>query len=92
MDEDKLIEIQVKKSQKRLDRDIKEMFAYHHLTNSTSNKALRSKTGKRLTMTVMVIDLVGSTRLSAEIHPMRLGRWVREFSQESTFVIERQPP
>jgi len=30
-------------------------------------------TSKRLSMTVMVIDLVGSTKLSAEIHPMRLG-------------------
>jgi class 3 adenylate cyclase len=88
LDEDQLIEIQVKNSQKRLDRDVKERFAFHHLTRSTSNKALRGKTGKRLSMTVMVIDLVGSTRLSAEIHPMRLGRWVREFSQESTFVIE----
>jgi len=88
MDEDKLIEIQVKKSQKRIDRDIKEKFGYHHLTRSTSNKALRNMVSKRITMTVMVIDLVGSTKLSAEISPMRLGRWVREFSQESTFVIE----
>ncbi len=88
MDEDNLIQIQVKKSQKRIDRDIKERFGYHHLTRSTSNKALRNKISKRLTMTVMVIDLVGSTKLSTEISPMRLGRWVREFSQESTFVIE----
>ena len=88
MDENKLIETQVKKSQKRIDRDVKEMFGYHHLTNSTSNKVLRKMISKRVTMTVMVIDLVGSTKLSAEIHPMRLGRWVREFSQESTFVIE----
>jgi class 3 adenylate cyclase len=88
MDEEKLIEIQVKKSQKRVDRDVNEMFGFHHLTNSTSNKALRNMISKRITMTVMVIDLVGSTKLSAEIHPMRLGRWVREFSQESTFVIE----
>jgi class 3 adenylate cyclase len=88
MDEDKIIEIQVKKSQKRIDRDVKELFGYHHLTNSTSNRVLRNMISKRITMTVMVIDLVGSTKLSAEIHPMRLGRWVREFSQESTFVIE----
>ena len=88
MDEDKLIEIQVKKSQKRIDRDIKEKFGYHHLTRSTSNKALRNMVSKRITMTVMVIDLVGSTKLSMEISPMRLGRWVREFSQESAYVIE----
>lgn len=88
MDEDNLIQIQVKKSQKRIDRDIKERFGYHHLTRSTSNKALRNKISKRLSMTVMVIDIVGSTKLSTEISPMRLGRWVREFSQESTFVIE----
>ena len=88
MDEDKIIEIQVKKSQKRIERDVQEMFGYRHLTHSTSNKILRSEIGKRITMTVMVIDLVGSTKLSAEIHPMRLGRWVREFSQESAFVIE----
>ena len=88
MDEEKLIEIQVKKSQKRIDRDVKEMFGFHHLTRSTSNRVLRKMISKRITMTVMVIDLVGSTKLSAEIHPMRLGRWVREFSQESTFVIE----
>jgi len=88
MNEDKLIEIQVKKSQKRIDRDVKEKFGYHHLTRSTSNKALRNKISKRLSMTVMVIDLVGSTKLSTEISPMRLGRWIREFSQESTFVIE----
>ena len=71
VDEDKLIEIQIKKSQKRIDRDVKEMFGYHHLTRSTSNKVLRNMISKRLTMTVMVIDLVGSTKLSAEIHPMR---------------------
>jgi len=88
MDEDNIIEIQVRKSQKRIDRDIKEKFGYHHLTRSTSNKALRNMVSKRITMTVMVIDLVGSTKLSTEISPMRLGRWVREFSQESTYVIE----
>ncbi len=69
MDEDNLIQIQVKKSQKRIDRDIKERFRYHHLTRSTSNKALRNKISKRLSMTVMVIDLVGSTKLSTKIPP-----------------------
>jgi len=88
MDEDNLIQIQVKKSQKRIERDIKEKFGYHHLTCSTSNKALRNMVSKRITMTVMVIDLVGSTKLSTEISSMRLGRWIREFSQESTYVIE----
>lgn len=71
--EEEIIELQVKKSQKRLVRDIKEGFGYHHLTHSTSNKSIRNMTSKRLSMTVMVIDLVGSTKLSAEIHPMRLG-------------------
>jgi len=88
MDEEKQIEVQVKKSQKRIQREVKEGFGYHHLTRSISNIALRNKISKRLSMTVMFIDLVGSTKLSAEIHPMRLGRWVREFSQESAFVIE----
>jgi len=88
MDEDKLIEIQVKKSQKRVDKDVKEGFGYHHLTRSTSNNVLRTKISKRLSMTLMIIDLVGSTKLSTELSPMRLGRWVREFSQEATFVIE----
>ncbi len=88
MDEEKIIEIQVKKSQKRIDRDIKEGFGYHHLTRSTTNKVLRTKISKRLSMTMMIVDLVGSTKLSTELSPMRLGRWVREFSQEATFVIE----
>lgn len=69
INEEKQIDIIIKQSEKRIAQYIKEDFLFHHLTNALTNKTLRKYTSKRISMSVMFVDLVGSTKLSAEIAP-----------------------
>ncbi|HET7643754.1 MAG TPA: adenylate/guanylate cyclase domain-containing protein [Nitrososphaeraceae archaeon] len=75
-------------SQNRIKREIKKGFKFQHLTCALSNRILRNHISKRVSMAVMFIDLVESTKISIEISPKQLPNVIRGFSQEATFVVE----
>lgn len=82
------IEKQLISSQNRIKKEIKKGFNFQHLTCALSNRILRNHISKRISMAVMFIDLVDSTKISIEISPKQLPNVIRGFSQEATFVVE----
>ncbi|MGY5149921.1 MAG: adenylate/guanylate cyclase domain-containing protein [Candidatus Nitrosopumilus sp. bin_68KS] len=75
-------------SKKRVKKSLDGDFAYHHLALSRSNNFLRKHDSERLPMYVMFVDLVGSTKMSANLSPDILNVIIRTFSQEMANVIE----
>lgn len=78
----------VKESQKRIKKALVEGFEYHHLAIAKSDHFLRKHTSQKLNLAVIFVDLVGSTRMSAELAPDFLSKIVTVFSQEVSYVIE----
>ena len=78
----------IKKSQERIRRSLEKGFLYHHLALSRSNKFLRQHDSERLSMYVLYVDLVGSTKMSEDLNPDSLNVIIRTFSQEMSYIIE----
>lgn len=79
----------LKKSRQRIKRSLVEGFEYHHLATARSNKFLRKHDSERLLMYVIYVDLVGSTKMSADLSPQVFNIVIRTFSQEMAYVIEQ---
>ena len=75
-------------SKKRVRKALDGNFQYHHLALYRSNKFLRKHDSGRLPMFVLYADLVGSTKISADLSPDSLNVVIRIFSQEMSYVVE----
>ena len=84
----KEVESLIRASKIRIQKEVKEGFKFHHLTDSLSNRLLRNHISQRVSMVVMFVDLVDSTKISIEISSQKLPNVIRGFSQEATLVIE----
>ena len=59
------IENLIRESKNRIQKEIKKGFKFHHLTYALSNHILRNHISQRVSMVVMFVDLVDSTKISA---------------------------
>lgn len=75
-------------SKKRVKKSLNESFEYHHLALLRSNKFLRRHDSERLPLFVLYVDLVDSTKMSADLSPDALNLIIRTFSQEMSYVVE----
>lgn len=79
----------IKKCYNRIKKSLVEGFEYHHLATARSNKFLRKHDSERLSMFVLYVDLVGSTKMSSDLNPKIFNIVIRSFSQEMSYVIEQ---
>ena len=63
------VENLIRESKNRIQKEIKNGFKFHHLTYALSNHILRNHISQRVSMVVMFVDLVDSTKISASISP-----------------------
>ena len=82
------IESCIKKCQKRITHSLDRDFEYHHMAIARSNKFLRSHDSEKMEMSVLFVDLGGSTKMSSELSTDDLAQIIRLFSQEMAYIIE----
>ena len=78
----------IKNVQNRINNALEKGYQYTRVIDS-SEKFLRKNVFEQITMAVLYVDIVGSTKLSMTLPPDKLSIMISSFSQEMSYVIEQ---
>jgi len=78
----------IKNVQNRINNALENGYEYTRVIDS-SEKFLRKKVFEQIDMTVLYVNLVGSTKMSMTLPPDQLSILISSFSQEMSYVIEQ---
>ncbi len=81
-------EILVRKSHERIKSYFRNDFVYDRLPVPRSNEFLRQHISEELSLCVLYVDLIGSTRMSSKLSPDIMTFIIRSFCQEMAYIIE----
>ncbi len=78
----------IKNVQNRLNNALENGYEYTRVIDS-SERFLRENVFAKIDMTVLYVDIVGSTKMSMTLPPDKLSILISSFSQEMSYVIEQ---
>ncbi|KAG2477590.1 MAG: hypothetical protein NPMRth3_2450003, partial [Nitrosopumilales archaeon] len=81
------VEMLVRKSHERIKNYFRNDFEYDRLPVPRSNEFLRQHISEELSLCVLYVDLIGSTRMSSKLSPDILSFIIRSFCQEMAYII-----
>ncbi len=79
----------IKETQKRVWSSLKQGYEYEETAIGESDRFLRDLVSSRVNMTVLYVDLVGSTEITLSLPEEKVAIIIRSFAQEMSNVIRR---